>query len=52
MTREKTKRLNFVIQQNSLISKPDKPTDKAQQTGRHLTVTRGHELSEYRRNDD
>ena len=42
ITVEQQKRMNSVLQQNCLISKPDKPNDKSQQTGRHLTVTRGH----------
>ena len=43
ITVEQQKRMNLVLQQNCLISKPDKPNDKSQQTGRHLTVTRGHQ---------
>ena len=35
------KRINSVLQQNNLISKPEKPTDKAIQTGRSLVVSRG-----------
>ena len=42
ITVEEQKRMNSVLQQNCLISKPDKPNDKSQQTGRHQTVTRGH----------
>ena len=42
ITVEQQKCMNSVLQQNCLISKPDKPNDKSQQTGRHLTVTRGH----------
>ena len=41
ITVEQQKRMNSVLQQNTLISKPDKPNDKCQQTGRHLTATRG-----------
>ena len=36
------KRINSVVMQNSLISKPDKPTDKYAQTGISLIVNRGH----------
>ena len=42
ITVHQQKKINSVVQQNNLISKPDKPTDKATQRGRTLTVSRGN----------
>ena len=40
VTDDQQKKIDSVLQQNKLISKPSCPNDKAVQTGRHLSVTR------------